>query len=253
MVFGNEEKIKLLGVTLDNVPEDDLETIILNLTQSEETKRAVILDFRSFMRERRKLKKGPSYLADADLVFTTSWVVARAVRKLYSVDSIRFYPFSLVVRILGILEKRNLSAYFLGGDSREIMKLTTNVRSSFPSLKIVGRYKGNYENQERESVLTGIKKAGANFLLVGSRIKRADLWVQTVSHHFRGLILTSPHAFNVLCGKEKVKTDIQWSKITRPPVKTIFLPWRWFRLFTYLKFWISVSWEKRKLKKTLDS
>ncbi len=250
MVLGNEKKIKLLGVPLTNIPEEDFESVILREVQSIEAKKAVFLDFKGFMRERRLLKRNkPSFINKANLVFTTSATVAKAAKKLYGAEHVRFYPFYLVVRILGILEKRNYSAYFLGGNSPEIMKLTAHVRSTFEGVKIVGRYKGNYVKSEEESVLMGIKKAGANFLLVGSRIKNPEKWIVNNGDKFQGLSLVAPDAFDVMSAKNKPKNVDDWNRKKTTSFLSLLLPWKWLLALSYLKFEILVGIEKMRLKK----
>lgn len=251
MVLGKEKRIKLLGVPLDNLPQEDFDAVLLNLVQSINVRRAVFLDFSSFLREKRRLKKGTSILDGADLVLTTSKALAVAANYIYGTGSVRFYPFSFIVNLLGLLEKRNCSVYFLGGSSKDIMRLFSNIRSSFPSLKIVGRYKGSFHSSEEAAVLTGIKKAGPNFLLAGSSIRKGDRWLTKNSNALsHGLMLWSPDAFEVMAGNKKAMAESKWLKKSGVNWKTFCLPWKWLKLFGYLLFWIQVAAEKRAVSKS---
>lgn len=247
-MLGREKKVEILGVPFNNIPKEDFEAVLLNLFNRPTISRAVILNFRSFMKERRAIRRGKSSICkDADIVLTTSKMVAWAGKSLYGVESIRFYPFSLVIHLLGLLEKRSFSAYFVGGNSSEIQKLFGNIKSSFPGLKIVGRYKGDYHKSEEVAVLTGIKKAGPTFLLAGSRLKQGDRWLMNASKNIgKGLLLSSPETFKIMCGKKKPQSETLWLKQGHCSVSSYFLPWRWFSWVRYLFFMITVLVEKRK-------
>lgn len=249
MTLNKKNRIKLLGVPLDNLPEEDFEETILALTKGFEARRCVFLDFPSFLRERRRLKRNNSLLQEADLILTTSRTIAKAASILYGTKQVRYYPFSMVIRILGILETRGMSFYFLGGNSKEIMRIFTNTKASFPSLKIVGRYVGTFPKEEEEAVLTGVKKAAPSFFFVGSRVKNGDYWLKESTKKISPCFaLYSPLAFDVMCGKEKALDNNSWNKSSQIR-KSSFLPWFWFRWIAYLHFWCMVMREKRKIKK----
>lgn len=249
MANKESNRIKLLGVPLDNFPEGEFESIILSMTKGVEAKRCIFLDFVGFMQERRRLKNNKSRLQESDLILTTSKTVARAAEILYGAKAVRHYPFSLVVRILGLLEQRGLSVYFLGGNNKELMKIFTNTKASFPSLKIVGRYVGTFSKEEEESVLTGVKKASPAFFFVGNKVKQGDLWLkESIKKISPCLALWSPLAFEVMSGKKKALDKSSWYKSSQAR-KSSFLPWFWFRCVSYLHFWTMVNREKRKIKK----
>ncbi len=247
MVFGLAKKITLLGVPLHSVPEDDFEPFILNLAGSPEMKNAVILDFKQFMKERRKIKKGKSLLKDADFIFTTSKTVAKGAAKLYGANSVRFYPFALIINTLGILEKKSLSVYLLGGRSAELQKVSSNVRSSFPELKIVGRYKGFFNSEDEQSVSVAIRKAGAAFLFVGTGVKKGAEWLaQSKKKLGGGLALYSPEAFKIMSGAEKPKSEELWLKRGSISFFSFLLPWNGL---SYLHFSFLIFAEKRRQNK----
>lgn len=250
MVLGNEKKVNVLGVPFNDVPEEVFEAVVLREAQSTEAKKVVFLDFKAFMRERRRLKKGkPSFLTQSDLVFTTSSTLAKAAKKLYGAQHIRFYPFYFVVRVLGVLEQRNYSAYFLGGNTDEINELVSHIRSTFRGVKVVGKYRGNYPKEQESAILTGMKKAGAHFVLVGSRIKHPEKWVISAADSLKGLVVVSPEAFNVMAGKLKLKSADDWSRKKTHSVLWFLLPWNALTAVAYLKFALLVAIEKKKLKK----
>jgi len=249
MVLGLEKRVKVLGVPLDNIPSDDFEPVIMKLVGNIGVNRIVILDFRGFMRERKRLKK-ESFVNDAAVVITTSRAVAWAARYLHGVDSVRFYPFSFVINTLSILERKFFSVYLLGGSSKDIQKVFGNIRASFPEIKIVGRYKAFCSPADEKSVLIGMKKAGADFTFVGTNIKKGDKWIASSSKDLApGIHLWAPSVFKIMSGTGRPVSDEKWVRRFNIPVKTFFLPWRWFVGFRYLFFFIKVLVEKKQVKK----
>lgn len=245
MALEKRKRIILFGVPLDSIPEEEFEEAIVELAKKRGHKRIIFLDMAQFIKERKKLKKGKSVLSSADLILTTSLTIQKKASKLYGANDIRFYPFAFVIKLLSVLENHGLSAYFLGGNSQEIMKVFSNIRSSFPNLKVVGRYKGNFPSSENDNVILGIKKASPAFLLLGSRIKKGASWVSNSSLLLGDTIsLYSPLSFNIMCGKKKAVDENVW--IHKPKMRaSTMLVWNWFRWVPYFKFLILSLTAKR--------
>ena len=238
MALEKRKRIILFGVPLDCIPEEEFEEAVIELAKKKGSKRIVFLDLPQFIKERRRLKKGKSILSSADMILTTSLTIQKRATKFYGAKDVRFYPFAFVIKFLSVLENHGLSAYFLGGNSKEIMKVFSNIRASFPNLKVVGRYKGNFSSSESDNVILGIKKASPCFLLLGSRIKKATQWVSQ-STAYLGDVITfhSPLCFDIMCGRKKATDENVWIHRSSMRASTL-LPWNWFRWVPYFRFLI---------------
>ena len=182
-------------------------------------------------------------------MITTSKAVAWGVKKIYGLDSVRFYPFSFVINMLTILERENATIYLLGGSTGEIHKVFNNIKSTFPEIRIVGRYKAFESSTDEHSVLMGMKKAGANFTIVGTKIRKGDRWIESVIGKLaKGIFIYSPLVFNIMSGKTKVNTEKKWLKQTKVSIKTLLNPLKWLKSVNYVLFFVLIINEKRKRK-----
>jgi N-acetylglucosaminyldiphosphoundecaprenol N-acetyl-beta-D-mannosaminyltransferase len=86
-------------------------------------------------------------------------------------------PFDFVINILSSLEKREMSIYLLGGKMRSLKRAEKNIRQTFPQLRIVGRFVGNFKHQEEATILQAIRKAAPSLLLVGKGVKDGERWI----------------------------------------------------------------------------
>lgn len=216
----------LLGVPVDYVEEGQLKEIIWSLSDNKERNLIVFLTFRDFMRVRRN-KKYREMVEKATLVIPVSRLITEGFRYCGMDEPPRFLPFSFMIRTFRILEERGQSVSFLGGTLPEVNAAAANMKASFPSLKIVGRYKGSFSCAEEENgVLTAVKKSAPTFFLVGARIRRRWDWLLSHLNEFSpGIFVYDEDMIDIMSRKKESPDEKRWQK--RKDKGCLFVYWHY--------------------------
>ncbi|MDR3336138.1 MAG: WecB/TagA/CpsF family glycosyltransferase [Treponema sp.] len=197
------ERISLLRVPLDIVPQEQLPNIIIDLLSSKNGGNIVLLSLWDLLRARGS-NEYRSYVLNASLVIPISKSLAGGARFLTGKTPIRYMPFDFVVSVLTILEKREFSVYLLGSKQRILKKAEKNVRQTFPQLRIVGRYAGGFKRQEEATLLQAIRKAAPSLLLVGKGVRGEERWIARSNAQLnRGFRLWCSDLFDVFAERKK--------------------------------------------------
>ena len=238
------QRIKLLGVPVDILPPQDMETEILELLAKPGTKQIVFLSVWDFLRARRRGDYGQC-VRDADLVLPVSKSILRGARFLKKDVPVRYNQFTAVISILSVLENHYKSLYLLGGRKKSLMAAERNVRSTFPGLQIVGRYVGYYPKAVENDIVQAIFKASPSLALVSDGIREKDCWSYTRRNRFSSSIFLYYRdgigIFSERIKRVKEKTFERgleiWSEILHNPRKL-------FLIFPYIYYIVCLLWYK---------
>jgi N-acetylglucosaminyldiphosphoundecaprenol N-acetyl-beta-D-mannosaminyltransferase len=169
------ERLRLLKVPLDVVPPESIEELIYRLLQFG-SHDIVLLSLWDLLKARGRGEYN-AYVEQATLVLPIAKSITGGARFLLRKQIYRYMPFDFVIQLLAVLEKRSFSVYLLGGKMRILKKAEKNIRETFPSLRIVGRFPGAFKQQEVPAILKAIRKAGPALLLVGRGIPGGERWI----------------------------------------------------------------------------
>jgi N-acetylglucosaminyldiphosphoundecaprenol N-acetyl-beta-D-mannosaminyltransferase len=170
------ERINLLKVPLDIVPEDRIAEVVYDYIKSGAGKNIVLLSLWDLLRARRS-GEYRSFVLGAALVIPISKSLIRGARFLTGKKPVRYMPFDFIINLLTILEAREYSLYLLGAKSRVLYKSEKNIRQTFPKLRVVGRYRGAFRRNEEGVLLQAIRKASPALLLVGKGVHGGERWI----------------------------------------------------------------------------
>lgn len=231
-------RIMFMKVPIDIVPADEVEKIVLDLAERGQLFKLVFLTYRDFTRARRD----PEYLAylkDAALVLPVSKSLENGCGFLKLPLPVRHHPFSLIIRILGILEQKRLSFYLLGGTHREVQTIADNLRTSFPQLKNVGRHAGFFPREKESTIVTAIQKSTPSLLLVGPGVPGKDKWIFRNSQELNvKLAVWSAEAFAIMSLKKQRPDAARFAKSGEPVGGSVLNPLKWLRAFSYIWYGI---------------
>lgn len=238
------QRIKLLGVPVDILPPQDMETEILELLAKPGTKQIVFLSVWDLLRARRRGDYGQC-VRDADLVLPVSKSILRGARFLKKDVPVRYNQFTAVISILSVLENHYKSLYLLGGRKKSLMAAERNVRSTFPGLQVVGRYVGYYPKAVENDIVQAIFKASPSLALVSDGIREKDCWSYTRRNRFSSSIFLYYRdgigIFSERIKRVKEKTFERgleiWSEILHNPLKL-------FLIFPYIYYIVCLLWYK---------
>jgi N-acetylglucosaminyldiphosphoundecaprenol N-acetyl-beta-D-mannosaminyltransferase len=170
------ERISLVRVPLDIVAPEQLEDAVYELLKARRGQNIVLLSLWDLLRARNNYEYRP-FVQRATMVIPISKSLVGGVRFLTKKKVYRYMPFDFVINLLAILEKREFSVYLLGGKIRSLKRAEKNIRQTFPRLRIVGRYAGNFKHQEEATILEAIRKAAPALLLIGKGVKGGERWL----------------------------------------------------------------------------
>jgi len=229
----NLQRITLLKVPMDIVPDDQLARITRDLADSEGHKTIVFLAYSKFMKARRD----PDFLAQlhrAALIVPVSRSLEAGCRFLKLPELVRHYPFDFVIRFLGTLEEQRRTAYLLGEHHEAIQTIAANMRTSFPRLNLVGRHTGHYHREKEAPILQAIQKATPTVLLVGPGVPGREKWLfrQGTDLPVR-VSLHSEETFRIMAGRKHRASKASFRKGTYELHRSLLNPLRLFRVFSY--------------------
>lgn len=234
----HSKRIFLLDIPVDIVSLEDMEEEVTYLLSSDEVKQIVFISTLDLLKARRN-SEYEQCLRTASLVVPTTAGLVRGARFVKKERLIRHMPFEFVIRLLGALEKQNLSLFLLGQKQQELMTIEQNLRTSFPKLKIVGRYTGFFPRELQSDIITAIKKAGPSLLLVGRGLSGKDMWLFSMKNHLNpGIVLWCGECFDIFSGKKDRIPKTAWESGSYKISELISRPWRILRAFVYLYYGI---------------
>lgn len=204
------------------------------------TNQIVYLSTSGLLRARRNNDFGRC-VRNASLIVPISTGIVRGAKFLKHGNPKRFIPFDFVIRLLGALEEQKGSLFLLGHKQEQLQTVESNLRASFPGLRIVGRYVGVFPREAQENIITAIKKAAPSLLLVGKGPKGRNLWLSENQNEFSpGITLWCGDCFDIVSGKKPRPSRALWNRGLEflPPL--IRRPWRVLRLFLYWYYWILI-------------
>jgi len=232
------ERTTLLRVPLDIVAPEQLEGSVYQLVKNSQGQDIVLLSVWDLLRAKNHYEYRP-YVQRAAMVIPISKSLVKGVRFLQKKKIYRYMPFDFVINILSILEKRELSIYLLGGKMRSLKRAEKNIRQTFPRLRIVGRFIGNFKHQEEATILQAIRKAAPSLLLVGKGVKGGERWIARNDMQLNnGLRLWCSDLFDVFAERKRHPSRKVFERGFEWIGYCFQRPWRILRIvpFVYYKF-----------------
>lgn len=226
-------RVSVLGVPVDILPEDRIEDLVASLADGR-NHQIVLLSLWDLMRARRN-GEYRTMIAGASLVVPISLSIVRGARFLRRAEPVRYMPFEFVVKLLGALERKGKSAYLLGSSRTKLQKAETNIKSTFPGLRVVGRYAGRYPKSVEPAIVEAVRKATPTLLLVGAGVPGRERWIPRNLPRFNsGLYLWCSDLFEVFAesrgkpSRELFRRGLEWLPYT------LRRPWKAYRFFVFL-------------------
>jgi N-acetylglucosaminyldiphosphoundecaprenol N-acetyl-beta-D-mannosaminyltransferase len=227
------ERVTLLKVPVDIVPQDRLTDVIYELLAAGKGQNIVLLSLWDLLRARRN-GEYRSFVLNAALVIPISKSLVGGIRFLTGRTAVRYMPFDFVVNLLTILEGREFSAYLLGAKRRILQKTEKNIRQTFPRLRIVGRYPGAFKRQEEATILEAIRKASPSLLLVNRGVGGGEQWIVKNSARLgQGLRLWCSDLFEVFAERKRRPSRKTFDRGLEWMGYCFQNPLKFFRFFPY--------------------
>jgi len=229
----------LLKVPIDIVTPEELPDLISNFLPQpgDLTHRDIILlSLWDLLRARRN-NEYRNYVMKASLVIPISRSIVGGAKFLTGKKVVRYMPFNFVISLLTLLETREYPLYLLGSGTRVLKKAEKNIHSTFPRLKIIGRYGGPMRKQEEPSIMEAIRKTSPSLLLAGKGIRGGELWLARNSSRLNiGFRLWCSDLFDVFAEKRSRPSDSVFEKGLESIGYCFRNPLKFFRIFPFLRY-----------------
>ncbi len=229
-------------------PETDLNSIIKILKGNNQGDHILLLSFKDFIQFKLSKKK-QKIVHGANLVFTSSPLLAKGYSWAYGKKISARSPFAFVLSLLTILENLQQSIYLLGEHVQIMRKAEYNLRRSYPNLQILGKFGGYFPPAQFNNLLIAINKIKPDLLLIGnSNQLKGNSWIsQNKDTLDVKLIVYSDTIYKIFAGKTKPISS-HLGKFMIVFLKTLIMPWRIFLLFPFLGFIMGIISVRNKHK-----
>lgn len=239
MVF---EKVDVAGVPITICKKEDVEEAVLELLAKPGTKQIVFLSVWNFLKARGK-NDYAECVKNADLVLPISKSILWGAKVLKKNVPVRYNPFPFVIQTFSVLESHFKSIYLLGGHKKTLQKAEANVKATFPSLQLVGRFVGYYPKATEENVMQAIYKASPSLVLMSDGISEKDCWAYRRRNSFSSSIfLFYKDALGIFSERIKRVDEKMFNKGHEIIFEVIHNPIKVFLIFPFLWYVAIIVW-----------
>jgi len=230
------QRVELLKVPIDIVAPENLSDVVYDLLKEKKELNIVLLSLWDLLRARGN-NDYRYYVTRAALVIPISKSLISGIKFLTGKKAHRYMPFDFIISMLTTLENREFSCYLLGGKTKVLLKTEKNLRQTFPRLRIVGRFTGNFKRQDEATIIKAIKKSSPSLLLVGKGVRGEERWIAknnvALGH---GMRLWCSDIYDVFAEKKKHPSRSSFNKGLEWVGYCFQNPFKFFRVFPYVGY-----------------
>ena len=241
-------KCNLLGIGIDKSDLPKTLSKCEKLARNEFLQYLVVLKFWDLIKAKHS-SEFMDYITKAGIIVTSSGLLVGASHFLGH-KSVRIHNmFDLVIRLLTLAERQERTVYLLGSTKNTLQQAERNLKRSFPTLRIVGRYSGKHTQGEEKSIVQAIRKASPGLLLVGNGVRNRELWLLNNKGKLPpGLGIWIEDCFEIFAGKKKRPVKQGIFSILKGTLNIIIQPWRLLELpiLIYFIFLLLIAKIKKK-------
>ena len=173
-----QDKVKILGVSIDNVDLEEAGNITKNIIEnSNKSCKMIVAPNTEFIMMAQKDKEFFNILKLAELATPDSVGVMLAGKLQKKPFRHRIPGQEYLRKIFEIGEKEGWTFYLLGGRDDVPEKATENLRKVYPNSKIVGFHEGFFEKDSEEDVIKEINELSPNVLFVAMGAPIQEKWI----------------------------------------------------------------------------
>lgn len=240
-----KERIELLGVPVDVLQPENLEKELLEIMAHPGHKQIIFLSIWDLLKARKKRSDFGECVKNADLILPISKSILKGAAFLGKTVPVRYNPFPTTINIFSFLDQYCRSLYFLGSRKKSLQQAERNVRGTFPTLRIVGRYVGFYPQKMEKNIVEAIYKASPSLVLVGEGIKEKECWSYRRRNSFSSsTFLYYRDAIGIFSNRIKRVDEEKFDKGREIYFELAHNPLKIFLLFPFMKYKILLLWDK---------
>ncbi len=157
---------------------------------------------------------------------------------------------SFMMDIIRIAELKEYTIFLVGGKPEIVEKAFSNIRKSFPRIRIVGRHGGFFNPEREKSVIEAIRKSEANIIFVGLGFPREDEWIYRNRKEFSNSVIISIGGnIDIISGEVKKAPAFFMARGLDWFYRILARPWRIGRLLRIALFVLQILFKRITMKK----
>jgi len=237
-------KVNILGIGVDNMTRMQAVVRVMKMIESGGVHH--IINLNPYKLARIKSSNDLNVISSkADMHIASGAGLNWAAKMLRSPLKERIPLLSFIMDIIRIAEIKDYTVFLVGGKPETAEKAFSNIKKSFPKIRIVGRH-GGYFTPERElSVIEAIRKSEANVVLVGLGFPKEEKWIYAFKNEFKNTVFISVGgSIDIISGEIKKAPAYFMDRGLEWFYRIITKPWRIGRLLRVGIFFISVVFKR---------
>ena len=236
------EKVRILGVDIDNITLDEAGEITKNLIEnSHQSCELIVAPNVEFVMQAQKDKEFFDILSEAKLATPDSVGIEMAAKKQGKPLKQRIPGQAYFRKILEIGEKEGWTFYLLGGKGDTVIRAIENIKSIYPNIKIVGSHEGFFEKKSEQEVISEINSLKPNVLFVAMGAPAQEKWIYEHKYELNVDVAAGQGGtFDYEAGNikrapkwiQKIGIEWLWRLILQPTriTRMIVLPMYWLKI-----------------------
>ena len=175
----------------------------------------------------------------ADMGLASGSGIEWAARMLRTPLKERVPVLSFMMDLIRIAEIKEYSIFLVGAKPEIVEKAFSNIKKSFPKIRIVGRHGGYFSSEREKSVIEAMRKSEANIIFVGLGFPKEDKWIYKIKNEFKNTVFIGiGGSIDIISGDIKKAPPFFMEKGLDWFYRIITKPWRLGRLFRVVGFFV---------------
>lgn len=237
-------KVNILGIGIDNMTRMQAVVKVMKMIEGGGVHHIMSLD--PYKLARIRSNSDLSLIAGrASMIIANGGGLGWAARMLRNPLKDRIPLIHFLMDIVRISEIKDYTIFLVGGKPETAEMAFSNIRKSFPKIRIVGRH-GGYFNPEREkSVVEAIRKSEADIVFVGMGFPLEDRWIDKFRNEFtKTVFISAGGSIDIISGEILKAPPFFMDRGLDWFYRIITRPWRYTRLVRLKFFFLKVIWRR---------
>lgn len=240
--------VNVLGLAVDNLTRDQSIVKVMNMIDNKIISHVIFLN--PYKIQKIKFNSDLRLIySKASMYLTNGAGIQWAAMMLGSLIKERIPILSFMMDLIRIAEIKEYTIFLVGGKPETVERAFSNIRKSFPKIRIVGRHGGYFSAARQEAIIEAIQKSEPDIIFVGLGFPKEDEWIYKLKGELkRGVIIGVGGSIDIISGVIKKAPPFFMTRGLDWFYRIITRPWRIGRLFMLAIFAINVIF-KRFFKK----
>ncbi len=242
--------VNIHGIPINNCTRTQAVVQIMHLIEDKEVHHIISLD--PYKLQKIKSNADLQLISNrADMHIASGAGLEWAGRMLRKPIKERISILSLMMDLIRIAEKKEYSIFLVGAKPEIVEKTFSNIKKSFPDIRIVGRHGGYFSKDREKSVIEAMRKSEPDIVFVGLGFPKENEWIHQIRNEFsKTVFIGVGGSIDVISGEIRKAPDFFMERGLDWFYRVITRPWRLGKFFRTLSFYLGTV-SKRLFSKEL--